>query len=213
MFCKVSTSSTLSLCSCTSLSPGVNCTEKALNPALSQTAKDIYVRRHIYFPHIHIHILSPCDHKTVPACNGDLFIWVISLWATYLDFLSCLWAYIEHILIVETVSDFAAWAQLPLLSLSLFLKVIHLFRLFFCPISASLSLFQFCYIKSKSDVLLCHVKEYTASYFVLSALPLTTLSHFGANTASILSSADYFLSVYRHYLVMHTVSLFSRETF
>lgn len=47
VFWKV-TSSTLVLCSCASFSPGVNDTEEALTPTLSQTAKDIYVRRHTY---------------------------------------------------------------------------------------------------------------------------------------------------------------------
>lgn len=43
-------SSTLTLCSCTKFSSGVNCTERTWNPALSQTAKDIYVRTILIFP-------------------------------------------------------------------------------------------------------------------------------------------------------------------
>lgn len=67
----------------------------------------------------------------------------------------------QHILIVEIMSGFAAWTQLPLLSLSLFVKVIKI-SLDFSPYFSFTFIISIALVKSKRTALLCHARHYTA---------------------------------------------------
>lgn len=149
MFWKVSSNKS-AVCTCRNPPPGVDCTEETLNGA----HRERYLCQNQLYVTVCIYFLSPCDHKNTAAHNRNcLFSAVISLLATYLDSLSCLKNTLsrEHIITVEITSDFAAWTAPPL-SLSLYLKVIKIILppILPPPISGSLWLSQFCFIKSKS---------------------------------------------------------------
>lgn len=172
------------------------------------------------FPHTQS---SSCDHKTALACNKNLFLWVISLWATYLDFLSCLNK--THYRTYCNCRNYV-WLRCLDSAPPRILKPISeiVFGKLFSPTSDLLSLFQFCSIKSKCSVLwvwflACFV--HNDNLFFSFGIASDNTVAFWENIVSVFSSAGLFPAsacpahcvIYGNFLIMHTVSLIFHQTF